>query len=148
MGLFLILIRFPLIVLHVAIGLVILIFFPKENLKLRPMHHKISQVWMKVLSFLFGFNVIKIGNLDNSVNTLISNHVTLFDIIILQSITPVNFVAKSEIKSWPIIGHLSSKTGTIFIRRGDSRDNDNVPVEISLFISNITGNILLFLLFS
>ena len=126
MGLFLILIRFPLIVLHITIGLVILVFFPKENLKLRPVHHKISQVWMKVLSFLFGFNIIKMGNLDHSVNTLISNHVTLFDIIILQSITPVNFVAKSEIKSWPIIGHLSSKTGTIFIRRGDSTDNDNV----------------------
>ena len=83
MGLFLILIRFPLIVLHITIGLVILIFFPKENLKLRPVHHKISQVWMKVLSFLFGFNIIKMGNLDHSVNTLISNHVTLFDIIIL-----------------------------------------------------------------
>ena len=48
MGLFLILIRFPLIVLHITIGLVILVFFPKENLKLRPVHHKISQVWMKL----------------------------------------------------------------------------------------------------
>ena len=126
MGLFLILIRMPLIVIHIVLGLIILIFFPAENLKLKPIHHKISQVWMKILSFLFGFNIIKIGNLDNSVNSFISNHVTLFDIIILQSLVPVNFVAKSEIKSWPVIGHLSSKTGTIFIRRGDSRDNDSV----------------------
>ena len=52
----------------------------------------------------------------------------------MQSITPVNFVAKSEIKNWPIIGHLSSKTGTIFIRRGDSTDNDNVIKKIKDYI--------------
>ncbi len=126
MGLFLILIRLPLIVIHIVLGLTILIFFPADNLKLKPVHHKISHIWMKILSFLFGFNIIRIGNLDNSVNTFISNHVTLFDIIILQSLIPVNFIAKSEIKSWPVIGHLSSKTGTIFIRRGDIRDNDSV----------------------
>ena len=39
---------------------------------------------------------------------------------------PSNFVAKSEIKKWPVIGHLSSKTGTIFIRRGDHDDIDRV----------------------
>ena len=135
MGYFLILIRLPLIVIHIVLGLIILIFFPSENLNLQPVHHKISQVWMKVLSFLFGFNVITIGDLDNSVNTFISNHVTLFDIIILQSLVPVNFVAKSEIKSWPVIGHLSSKTGTIFIRRGDSRDNNNVIRKMRDYIS-------------
>ena len=130
MGFSLILIRLPLIVIHIVLGLIILIFFPSDNLRLKPAHHKISQIWMKILSFLFGFRVIKIGNLDNSVSTFISNHVTLFDIIILQSLVPVNFVAKSEIKSWPIIGHLSSKTGTIFIKRGDSRDNKNVMRKI------------------
>jgi len=60
--------------------------------------------------------------------------VTLFDIIILQSIVPVNFVAKSEIKSWPVIGHLSSKTGTIFIKRGDSRDNESVIKKMKDYI--------------
>ena len=134
MGFSLILIRLPLIVIHIVLGLIILIFFPSDNLRLKPAHHKISQIWMKILSFLFGFKVIKIGNLDNSVSTFISNHVTLFDIIILQSLVPVNFVAKSEIKSWPIIGHLSSKTGTIFIKRGDSRDNNNVMRKIRDYI--------------
>ena len=134
MGLFLILIRLPLIIIHVVFGLIILLFFPNKNLHLRPTHHKISQVWMKILSFLFGFNIIKSGELDSSVNTFISNHVTLFDIIILQSIVPVNFVAKSEIRNWPIIGHLSSKTGTIFIKRGDSEDNENVIKKIKDYI--------------
>ena len=134
MGYFLILIRLPLIVIHIVLGLIILIFFPTNNLKLKPVHHKISQIWMKILSLLFGFNVIQLGSLDNSADIFISNHVTLFDIIILQSIVPVNFVAKSEIKNWPIIGHLSSKTGTIFINRGDVSDNEEVINTIKKYI--------------
>ena len=77
MGYFLILIRLPLIVIHIVLGLIILIFFPTNNLKLKPVHHKISQIWMKILSLLFGFNVIKLGCLDNSADIFISNHVTL-----------------------------------------------------------------------
>jgi len=115
-------------------GLIILVFFPKDNLKLTMTHHKISCIWMKVLTFLFGFKVIRVGKINKSTNSFISNHITLFDIIILQSIVPVNFVAKSEIKHWPIIGHLSSKTGTIFIKRGDASDNENVINMIKKYI--------------
>lgn len=134
MGLILIMLRLPLIVILILTGLVILVFFPSDNLKLTRTHHKISSIWMKVLTFLFGFKIIRIGEIDVSSNSFISNHITLFDIIVLQSLVPVNFVAKSEIKYWPIIGHLSSKTGTIFIKRGDVSDNKNVIDMIKKYI--------------
>ena len=134
MGPILIMFRLPLIVILILAGLVILVFFPSDNLKLTVTHHKISSIWMKVLTLLFGFKIIRIGEINISSNSFISNHITLFDIIVLQSIVPVNFVAKSEIKHWPIIGHLSSKTGTIFIKRGDVSDNENVINTIKKYI--------------
>ena len=66
------------------------------------------------------------NKISTQANAFVSNHISFLDIIVLNSIIPSNFIAKSEIKSWPIIGHLAGKTGTIFIKRGDTEDNDSV----------------------
>ena len=81
---------------------------------------------MKILIFLFGLKIIIKGKISKESNAFVSNHISFLDIIVLNSLIPSNFIAKSEIKNWPVIGHLSSKTGTIFIRRGDKNDIDNV----------------------
>lgn len=54
------------------------------------------------------------------------NHVSWLDIFALNSLTPVRFVAKSEIRNWPAIGWLSAKTGTLFIERGRRSDTARV----------------------
>jgi len=41
---------------------------------------------------------------------------------VIHSWRPVRFVAKSEIRSWPVIGWLCEKTGTLFIERARKRD--------------------------
>jgi len=75
---------------------------------------------------LFGLKIISEGSISTQANAFVSNHISFLDIIVLNSVIPSNFVAKSEIKSWPVIGHLAGKTGTIFIKRGDTEDNDSV----------------------
>jgi len=119
-------VRLPLIFLHILAGLIILIFFPRSIIGLKPIHHRISQYWMKILIFLFGIKIILKGVISNKAKAYVSNHISFLDIIVLNSMVPSNFIAKSEIKSWPIIGHLAAKTGTIFIKRGDTEDNDSV----------------------
>jgi len=143
MKIILLFIRFPLIILHILIGLVILIFYPKSNSNLKSIHHKISQIWMKILIFLFGLKIITKGNISEKAKAFVSNHISFLDIIVLNSIIPSNFVAKSEIKSWPIIGHLAGKTGTIFIKRGDTKDNDAV-INIMREYINKDKNIIFF----
>ena len=118
--------RFPLIIGHILVGLIILIFFPNTASKLKPIHHIISLYWMKILVFLFGLKIILKGQISKESNAFVSNHISFLDIIVLNSLIPSNFIAKSEIKNWPVIGHLSSKTGTIFIKRGDTNDIDHV----------------------
>jgi 1-acyl-sn-glycerol-3-phosphate acyltransferase len=48
---------------------------------------------------------------------LISNHVSYLDILVLSSLTPAVFVAKREVKSWPVMGLLAQMGGMVFIDR-------------------------------
>ncbi|HYD60645.1 MAG TPA: lysophospholipid acyltransferase family protein [Noviherbaspirillum sp.] len=53
---------------------------------------------------------------------MVANHVSWLDIFVINSLHPTRFVAKSDIRDWPLIGWLCEKTGTIFISRGRLRD--------------------------
>jgi 1-acyl-sn-glycerol-3-phosphate acyltransferase len=53
---------------------------------------------------------------------LVANHVSWLDIFVVNSLKPCRFVAKSDIRGWPLVGWLCAKTGTIFISRGRASD--------------------------
>jgi 1-acyl-sn-glycerol-3-phosphate acyltransferase len=52
---------------------------------------------------------------------LVSNHVSWLDIFAVYAATPGLFVAKSEIRGWPLVGTLVERVGTLFIERGSRR---------------------------
>lgn len=52
---------------------------------------------------------------------LVANHVSWLDVMVLNALLPAHFVAKSEIRRWPLIGMLVARSGTIFIERGRRR---------------------------
>jgi 1-acyl-sn-glycerol-3-phosphate acyltransferase len=56
----------------------------------------------------------------------VANHISWLDIWAINSIQPVRFVAKSDVRNWPVIGWLSKKTGVIFIQRERRRDTARV----------------------
>jgi 1-acyl-sn-glycerol-3-phosphate acyltransferase len=53
---------------------------------------------------------------------IVANHVSWLDIIVLNAIHPSRFIAKSEVRDWPIIGWLCRRCGTVFIERAHRRD--------------------------
>jgi len=52
---------------------------------------------------------------------LVANHVSWLDIPLVHSVWQVSFIAKSEVRRWPLIGWLAARTGTLFIQRGKGR---------------------------
>lgn len=62
---------------------------------------------------------------------VVSNHISWLDIYVIHCWQPVRFVAKSEIRSWPLVGWLCEKTGTIFIERARKRDAHRVLHDIT-----------------
>src|SRR5215475_14791292 len=57
------------------------------------------------------------GDLRSTRRLLVSNHQSYLDIVIIASIFPALFVAKTEVSRWPLIGWLSKLGGTIFVNR-------------------------------
>ncbi len=55
--------------------------------------------------------------MDDRPVLLVSNHISWLDIIVLSAVTPVSFVAKSEVGEWPFISWLAKLQGTLFINR-------------------------------
>jgi 1-acyl-sn-glycerol-3-phosphate acyltransferase len=53
---------------------------------------------------------------------IVANHISWLDIFVIDAMHPCRFVAKSEIRDWPLIGWLCEQAGTIFIARGRLRD--------------------------
>lgn len=52
----------------------------------------------------------------------VANHVSWSDIHALNSLIPLRFIAKSDIKSWPIFGYLVTQANTLFIDRNKRQD--------------------------
>ena len=69
---------------------------------------------------VLGFNVQTEGERATDQPVLyVCNHTSYLDIIVLGSLIPGSFVAKSEVKSWPFFGWLAQLQRTVFvIRRG------------------------------
>ncbi len=53
---------------------------------------------------------------------LVANHISWADIHALNSVVPLRFIAKSEIKAWPIFGYLATKANALFIDRTKRHD--------------------------
>jgi 1-acyl-sn-glycerol-3-phosphate acyltransferase len=53
---------------------------------------------------------------------LAANHVSWLDIFVINAAVPTRFIAKSEIRGWPLIGWLCVKADTLFIERERPRD--------------------------
>ncbi|HYC35785.1 MAG TPA: lysophospholipid acyltransferase family protein [Usitatibacter sp.] len=55
-----------------------------------------------------------------------ANHVSWLDIFAISSVRSTRFIAKSEIRDWPVAGWVAERAGTIFIRRDRRRDTARI----------------------
>jgi 1-acyl-sn-glycerol-3-phosphate acyltransferase len=49
---------------------------------------------------------------------LVLNHISWLDIFVVDAELPASFMAKSEIRRWPVVGWLCTRVGTLYIERG------------------------------
>jgi 1-acyl-sn-glycerol-3-phosphate acyltransferase len=109
------------LILHVLLGaLIVLCSFTFLSVAAR---EKMVRWWAGVLLHLFGLSVTLRGDFSQRErgHMLLLNHVSWIDVYVVDRYRATCFVAKSEIRSWPLIGWLSERTGTIFIERGKRR---------------------------
>lgn len=67
---------------------------------------------------------------------LVSNHSSWLDIVILSSILPVVFIAKSEIARWPLFGLFAKLQRSVFVNRSRRQQTGEVNRTIASRLAN------------
>lgn len=62
---------------------------------------------------------------------IVANHVSWVDILALSTVRPLHFLAKREVRSWPIFGTFAVLQGSVFVDRDKPRDLPKVNAEIA-----------------
>ena len=57
---------------------------------------------------------------------IVANHISWLDIFVLNTVQPSRFIAKSELRRWPVVGRMVAGCGTLFIERGRRHDTHKV----------------------
>jgi 1-acyl-sn-glycerol-3-phosphate acyltransferase len=105
------------VILLVLLGLLLVgLVYPFIGIRGRA---ALNKTWSRCLLWLCGVRVIVHGQaLLQGPVLFVSNHVSWLDIFVINAVRPTAFVAKSEIRRWPIVGWLVAGAGTLFIQRG------------------------------
>ncbi len=62
---------------------------------------------------------------------LVSNHLSYLDILVLSGTTGAVFVAKREVRGWPLLGLMAAASGTLFIDRARRADTLTVSRDLA-----------------
>ncbi|MFS8036282.1 lysophospholipid acyltransferase family protein [Xanthobacter sp. AM11] len=104
-----------------AVAAVTLIGIPAQWICLRlrlPARRTIPAFYHRILLRLLGVRVrVRGAPAAGRPLLILSNHVSWLDISVVGSLTPLFFVAKSEVEGWPVIGLLAKFQRTVFVDR-------------------------------
>lgn len=113
--------RFVLVV--VAALLVTAVLLPAHIIarwRKHSIHKKIEVRWHRAICAILGIKIEVRGTMVQPAGhgvLIASNHISWIDIIVLGSIAPISFVAKQEVKDWPVFGALAKWQNSVFIDR-------------------------------
>lgn len=119
-----------------AIGLIFIRLF---NFQYEPWRNRCLKIWGKLALECLGVKVTIKGTPPEPPFFLVSNHLSYIDIPLYYYCLKTTFVAKAEVKNWPVVGLMARSIGIIFIDRNRKRDVHRVNTIISDKINGRQG---------
>jgi len=80
------------------------------------------EVWARGMLAVIGIEVRVKGHPALGPVLMAANHISWLDILVMHAACHCRFVAKSEIRSWPLLGVLTTGGGSLYIERGSRND--------------------------
>ena len=114
------LLRLPLLLLHISLGLVAVVVLMGPVGRALKLDQWGIRSYSRLLLRCFGMRATRVGTPLPGAAMFVANHVSWIDITLLHSQRTVGFVAKAEIARWPLVGWLATQAGTIYHHRGDN----------------------------
>ncbi|QNB01253.1 1-acyl-sn-glycerol-3-phosphate acyltransferase [Massilia sp. Se16.2.3] len=108
------------VIVHLLVGLLTCApVFPRARRRLR---EAATRRWSRRLLGICGVRVEAFGAAALEHALFVANHISRLDIFVINSVYPCRFVAKAEIRAWPVLGWLADAAGTVFLARGNRRE--------------------------
>jgi len=79
-------------------------------------------IWGRGLMRLLNVRVVTEGRPHPAGALVVSNHLGYLDIPVLNSVMPMVFVARADLRRWPFWGAMATLGGTIYVDRATKRD--------------------------
>ena len=110
-------VRLTRVLIHVLAGIIqCALMFPWAT---RARRDRVIARWSAQLLGMCGVELLAQAGAPALTHAMIvANHVSWLDIFVINALQPCRFVAKSEIRQWPLLGWLVGQAGTVFIARG------------------------------
>ncbi len=81
-------------------------------------HRALVRWWNRGVLRILNVRLHLEGQIATGAVLYTANHISWLDIPCLRTVVDAAFVAKDEVRRWPVIGHMSERAGTIFLKRG------------------------------
>lgn len=120
--------------LHLFYGMLLAVIYPHLN---QTRQRRAMKAWSRRLLTILNIGIQIEGQQPTRAEggcLIVANHVSWLDIFVLNAIHPSRFIAKSEVRGWPVVGWLSRRSGTIFIERTTRRDATSVNLRVSALL--------------
>lgn len=98
------------------------VFFLIALMGIDPHGHRreaIVRAWVRTLLHILNVSLYVRGHIQTGAVLYCANHVSWLDIPCLRAVVDAAFVAKSEVREWPLVGGLAARAGTLFLKRGN-----------------------------
>lgn len=119
----------------VIVVLVTAVLAPLQILGLRfdwRLRRHLPNIWHRIACRLLGIRIhVNAAPAAGRPLMLAANHSSWLDILVLSAVADVVFIAKSEVRTWPIFSTLARLQATIFIEREDRRKTGHQVNEIA-----------------
>ncbi|MBI1886946.1 MAG: 1-acyl-sn-glycerol-3-phosphate acyltransferase [Nitrosomonadales bacterium] len=120
--------------MHLFYAVLLAIFYPHLNQTKR---RRILKTWSRQLLDILDIGIRTEGPWSargEGGYLIVANHVSWLDIFVLNAIYPARFIAKAEVRNWPLIGWLCKRANTIFIERAMRQDAASINQRVSLLL--------------
>lgn len=105
-------------------------------LRWRRLNEWLVTFWARLICYIVGLEIKVYGQKPVSPVMIVANHVSWLDIPIIHSFVLAGFVAKKEIKYWPIMGWLAMAGDSVFHQRGSNTSRKTVLEQLKKRLQN------------
>jgi 1-acyl-sn-glycerol-3-phosphate acyltransferase len=104
--------------------------------------HWVFRTWAWLVARLVGLRITVAGGAPTAPFLLVCNHLSYVDIVLLASQLDCVFVAKQDVRNWPVLGLMVAHMDTIFIDRASRRDVVRVNTQMERALQRGDGVVL------